>query len=393
MKLLHMSDPHITEGPRFADQAAVLQAIVQSAAAGQVDASLVVGDLAGIPVPHVATVAERALLASFFQALAAFGPVVIVRGNHDDPDDIQLYRRLSGPYPIVVSTTPDVFHFEKLRNGLEGLDVFTLPWLTTASVGHALVSAGAPVGLELVRAEAITMFQAFVREWIASVPRQSDPRVLAAHIAIGGAKLAGGEVLLGHDVELPAALLASLDVDYVALGHVHLQQEVAPRVHYCGSPSAHSFGEPDAKGWWLVRIDEARELHMARVPSPAPRVVTIEATWNIEADAWEIRNDNVTIEPGAEIRVKAHIPETLVGTVDMAGLERLVGAWDPSRIVIDRKVVVTERVRSAAMARAQSIHEQAVLTLDTLEPPVDAATAARVLACVDDVVAACGFTN
>src|SRR5262252_924834 len=107
MKLLHTSDLHITEGPRFADQAKVLQAIVQSAAAGQVDASLICGDLCGIPVPHTATVTERALLAGFFQALAELGPVVIVRGNHDDLDDIQLYRRLAGRYPILVSVTPD----------------------------------------------------------------------------------------------------------------------------------------------------------------------------------------------------------------------------------------------------------------------------------------------
>jgi len=122
-------------------------------------------------------------------------------------------------------------------------------------------------------------------------------------------------------------------------------------------------------------------------------VVTIEALWHGDTFAWEITNNNVTIPPGAEIRVKARVLEADASTADMAKLGWLVDAWGPSRVVIDRKVVVSERVRSEAMGRAVTIHEQAQVALDALDPVVDAETQARVLVLVDDVAAQCGFAN
>jgi len=390
MKLLHTSDLHATEGPRFLDQANVFSAIVQSAIERDVAASIITGDLAGTAVPHVATVAERELLADMFQKLSMLGPVVVVRGNHDDVDDIRLYGRLRGHYPIVVATQPEHYSFD---TKLGSLEVFAVPWVTTASLGDAIVAAGGVVGVEMVRTEAIKLFAEFIESWVASSPRRSGvPRILAGHIAIGGARTAGGEVLLGHDVELPATLFDRVDVDYVGLGHIHLAQKVGQVGHYAGSPSPHAFDEEDPKGWNIVTFDGAR-VTVFRMPSPAAPIYTLDATWDAR-ERWCIAEPGFVIAPGAEIRVRAVVPEGLMETADITLLEGMVtDLYAPSRVVVRRRVAVSERIRSAAMADATTIEEQAAAALDALVPPVAAEQRARVLGCVREVAAACGYTS
>jgi exonuclease SbcD len=401
MKLLHTSDIHVTEGPRLDDQCGVLDAIVRSAVSGDVDLSIVAGDLAGTAVPHVATVIERAVLCHFFQRLANLGPVIVPRGNHDDAGDIEVYGRLAGKFPIVVATQPE--HFTVPTRSGEA-EVFMLPWVTTAHVGAILGAAGMPTGVEMVRGEAIRLFAQFVRLWIDAEPRQPGvPRILAGHVAIGGARLAGGEVLLGHDIELPGAMFETLDLDYVGLGHIHLEQSVSARAYYSGSPSPHSFGEPDPKGWNLIRLGPAcpggtplpeGDMTIVRVPSPAAPIVTMHATWDTVADAWILDkplDDYLAGLAGAEVRVVTSVPEALVDTVDVARLERDVLAHGAGRVVVQRRLVASERVRSAAMAAATTVEEQVAATLDTFVPPVEDDQRARVLALVREVGAACGF--
>ncbi len=45
-------------------------------------------------------------------------------------------------------------------------------------------------------------------------------------------------------------------VDYMALGHIHGQQQLSPRVRYSGAPLHYSFGERfKPRGSWLIDLD------------------------------------------------------------------------------------------------------------------------------------------
>jgi len=397
VRLLHCSDLHVTDGPRLADQQIVFDAIVKSAIAGDVDVSLVCGDLTGTQVPHVATTTERTVMCDFLQRLAMLGPVILPRGNHDDADDVLIYSRLAAKFPIVVAVEPE---YVTVPTRAGEVDVFLLPWMTTAHVGAVLGAAGVPLGINVVRSEAMRLFAEFIEQWVAASPRRPGvPRILAGHAAVGGARLAGGEVLLGHDVEVSASLFGRLDMDYIGLGHIHLEQSVAARAFYSGSPSPHSFGEPGEHGWWLVRIGEPQtegDMTMVRVPSPAPQVVTLNAVWDVNDERWMLDRDPddfLAGLAGAEVRVRTHVPEALVDSVDADALVQSLTAKGAGRVVIERKVVVAERVRSTAMAAATTVAEQAGATLDMFEPPVDDQQRTRVLALVAEVAAACGFTR
>lgn len=388
MRVLHTGDLHVTEGPRLNDQEAVLDAIVESATTTSIDLALICGDLAGTAVPHVASVRERAVLAEFFQRLGGLAPVVIVRGNHDDVEDVALYARLRCRHPIIVSHVPDVLRFDGEPHGAQ---VFTLPWVTTGSLGAAMSAAGMPAGPDMVRSEAVKLYREFIESWVAGHPREPGTvRIIAGHVAIGGARLAGGEVLLGHDVDVPAALFSRLDVDYTALGHVHYAQRVGDHGYYAGSPSPHNFGEPDAKGWNIVEVAPESDVTLLRMHSPAAQILTVNATWDTVAAAWALDTDLSEVR-GKEVRVRVHIPEDIMSIVDISSLDIEMRAFGARLVQLERHVVVKERMRSPAMASATTIEAQAAAALDALTPPVDGPTRERVTLKVREVAAACGY--
>jgi exonuclease SbcD len=100
--------------------------------------------------------------------------------------------------------------------------------------------------------------------------------VVAAHAFVTGASGCDSErdIRVGGIGDAPASVFAGLT--YVALGHLHGQQDV-PRAggtvaRYSGSPLAFSFSERHhAKSVTLAEIDGAGEVTVTRLATPVPR--------------------------------------------------------------------------------------------------------------------------
>jgi exonuclease SbcD len=73
---------------------------------------------------------------------------------------------------------------------------------------------------------------------------------------------------------VPADTFNSLS--YVALGHLHGQQTLAPHLRYSGSPLPYSFSEAThRKGSWLVELDADGMARAERVPAPQYRRLSL----------------------------------------------------------------------------------------------------------------------
>jgi len=73
---------------------------------------------------------------------------------------------------------------------------------------------------------------------------------------------------------VPATTFAG--IDYVALGHLHRRQQLAPSVRYSGSPLAYSFSEAgQTKGSWLVTLGAGGVESVQDVPAPVPRPLAV----------------------------------------------------------------------------------------------------------------------
>ena len=103
MKVVHLADSHFDEKRDLADNVSVHGAALNSIADDAPDLIVHAGDLHNRrSSPEV-----RLAAADFLGELAEIAPVVLIRGNHDVPKDLDLYDRLQGGHPLhVIGSRP-----------------------------------------------------------------------------------------------------------------------------------------------------------------------------------------------------------------------------------------------------------------------------------------------
>jgi DNA repair protein SbcD/Mre11 len=260
VKLAHIADPHLgirqyhRQTPaginqREADVAHAFRLAVDAVIAARPDAVVVAGDLF-----HSVRPTNAAIVFAFrqFQRLREAlpgAPVVLIAGNHDTPRSTETGSILRLFEELGVDVATD----EARRLVYPALDLSVLAVPHQALVGGVRPSLR-PDGTE-------------------------RHRVLLLHGEVEGvfpfdrSAAEYGGALLGLQELAPA------EWSYVALGHYHVQHEVAPRVWYAGSleyVSPNVWGELvdeadhrlSGKGWLLADLErntvERREVPLAR---------------------------------------------------------------------------------------------------------------------------------
>lgn len=268
MRLLHTSDWHLGRSFHRESlhdaQRAFLDHLVAVAAAERVDAVLVAGDVYDRALPGLEAVA---MFDEVLHRLADLGvPTVFISGNHDSARRLGVGAGLIGRAGIHLRTDPaGCAEPVLLADAHGGVAVYGLPYLEPAMVrerfglergGHAAVLGAA---MDRVRADLAT--------------RPAGTRaVVLAHAFVTGGQASDSErdIAVGGVAAVPAAVFDG--VHYVALGHLHGCQTLAPHLRYSGSPLAYSFSEANQrKTMWLVDLAADGSVTAERVDCPRPR--------------------------------------------------------------------------------------------------------------------------
>jgi DNA repair protein SbcD/Mre11 len=250
MKILHTSDWHVGKvlkgRDRHDEHVAVLRSIVQTAREEDVDVVLVAGDLFEAAAP---TAKAQGLVVQTLLALREDGrQVVAIAGNHDNQSLLDaVYRPLLGELGLHVLGTPkrpDSGGMLALRTrGGEAVNVAALPFLS-----HRYAVRAAEIMLREFAEHALDYTRRvseIVRLLTAGFTADAV-NLVVAHATLLGGRRGGGEreVQTSLDYELPASMFP-VTAHYVALGHLHRQQEIdgpCP-IFYSGSPLPIDFGE------------------------------------------------------------------------------------------------------------------------------------------------------
>lgn len=273
MRILHTSDWHI--GRTFHGHATldalrgVLEALVGQVRDNDVDVVIVAGDVFDSATPAAGC---YTLLSDTLRALADTGAqVVVTSGNHDSAARLGFQAGLLRD-GIHVLTDPHAVGTPITVTDAHGpVHIYGIPYLEPALLRHewprARTHAGALAhAMDLVRAD---------------LAERGGRSVAIAHCFAAGVE---ATPQLERDIQqggLDVVPLATFEgVDYMALGHIHGRQTLAPAVRYAGAPLHYTFGEGDKpRGGWLVELDETGFASAQWLELPVPRrLVTLRAS-------------------------------------------------------------------------------------------------------------------
>ncbi len=271
MRILHTADWHLGKvlkgRERTPEIRQALQELLGLVRSERIELVLVAGDLFDRSV--VSTEAEAAAF-EFFVGLRELGvPALVIAGNHDSRD------RLEALSPLLSLTGATVYgnlRFAEQGGVVEALGarVALLPFLSE----RRLVKAG-----DLLQGDSAEWKKTYGLGMSLILKNLAqgfggDLNLLMAHLTVEGGKLGGGEFTF-HTTNSYAIQPSDfpLSLSYVALGHLHRQQQVceAPVAWYAGSLIQLDFGENEdsPRGALIVELE----------PGQQPKVHPVEARW------------------------------------------------------------------------------------------------------------------
>ena len=272
MKILHTSDWHIGRTlygkKRYEEFEAFLQWLVETIQMQKVDILLVCGDVfdTGNPSNRAQELYYRFLCDV---ANTCCRHVIVIAGNHDSPSFLDAPKALLRTLHVqVIGSTPLKKEEEVLvlynREEIEAI-ICAVPYLhdkdiRTAEAGETIDDKNAKLveGLKKHYEEVCS---------IAEQKRRGRPDIPI--IAMGHLFTAGGKTVEGDGVrELYVGSLTHIEldvfpscIDYLALGHLHIQQYVGNQMNRCysGSPIPMGFGEANQeKRVMLLEFNDAK---------------------------------------------------------------------------------------------------------------------------------------
>ena len=261
MKLIHTSDWHfgmpIGTGSYGADQQFFLRQLYDLIQAEQVDAVLCAGDIYDSSVTNADAI--RLFNDAATQLCTVLGvKFILIAGNHDSAARLSSCRELlKGAGMYVTGRLERDIEPVLLDDG--NVAVYPLPYFTRDEAAALFPEQ-----------EIRTQEQAFLAV-CGHIRETMDPtrkNILMSHAYIVSAELSDSD----RSAKVGFASAVSRDVfqgfDYVALGHIHKPQVIAPHIRYSGSPLKYSFGAEEAQEKGVVLID-TDTMTQTFVPLPA----------------------------------------------------------------------------------------------------------------------------
>lgn len=258
MKLMHISDLHIgkkvNEFSMIEDQKYILAEIIKIADNLQPDGILIAGDVYDRNLPSAEAVE---LFDQFLVELANRKiHVFVISGNHDSPERLAFGGRLmdaSGIHmsPVYSGNVSPV----TLTDDYGKVNFYMLPFIKPAHARRFFPYAEIDNYTDAVHAAVEQMDV-----------DASYRNILITHQFVTGAeKCESEEISVGGSDNVDASVFEGFD--YVALGHIHGPQNIAPNIRYCGTPLKYSFSEANhKKSVTIIELGKKGDMSVSKIP-------------------------------------------------------------------------------------------------------------------------------
>lgn len=320
MRILHTADWHLgksLEGKdRQKEQIDVLEEICQIADDEKINLVLIAGDIYQTVNPPAW--AEN-LFYETIHRLSDNGKrgVIVISGNHDQPDRIKAANPLADKQGIFLVGLPtDEIHPSLYkREGFTYLESAGIGWLKIVipAIDRATIISTLPYPsesrLRQLLSESVNIneirqaYSEFIYKWFKSQESlftENTYNLAMSHIFVQGGITSESEI----EIQIGGAYTVEPKhipdfFDYVALGHLHRSQEVKgvnSLTRYSGSPLAYSFSEANhKKAVTIIDIDSNKQVKIAEVNlNSGKRLISKKITDGIpELESWITNEGNI----------------------------------------------------------------------------------------------------
>ena len=196
--------------------------------------------------------------------------------------------------------------------------------------------------------------------------RLGSYKLFFGHFGVAGARVSSGQPLVGRCMEYPLDPLRILLAQYVGLSHIHLCQQLAPRIWYSGSLSRCDYSEVENKGYNLVTFNgselrpDLSDLNVEFRISPTRRMVEVHAVYQ----GGELRlPEELDLHALKDSRVKLVVtvpngPDHLLSREQQENLREKLLAASPAELKVKIEHDGDLPAESAPIATARSAEEK-----------------------------------
>jgi len=345
IRFAHAGDFHLDEDHYFADTAHCLEWFVADAIRASVDLFVINGDL----TTYKQTIKERNLWVETLIQMGNHAPVILVAGNHGKEldGDLHVLARAKAAHPIYLCTDPEFIELGEAA-------VAVLPYPRKAEM------IGDEQNLHGTFARQVDEFNRRLEQ------RPGCYKLFFGHFGVAGARVSSGQPLVGRCAEYPLDPLRSLKAQYLGLSHLHLRQQLAPRIWYTGSLSRCDYSEVEDKGYNLVTLNapdlrpDLSDLDIEFRVSPTRRMVELHAVY----EDGELRlPDNLDLLTLKDSRVKVVVtvpngPDHPLSREQQEDLREKLLAANPAELKVKIEHDTDLLAEPAPIAAARSAEEK-----------------------------------
>jgi len=359
IKILHFADAHIdiaqsgrpdsTTGLswRVQDFLRSLDCIIDAAIAQRVDLVIFAGDAYRDRTP--APTYQREWGRRIMRLSKANIQTLLLVGNHDVSPSVgratslQEYDTLEIPNVRVIGR-PAMLGPDDL-GGVQA-QVLAIPWISRSYLLASRDSQDAP--LKDIKVEIEETLVDLVGKWL----NQADPTlpmILTAHGSVATAQFgAEREVMLGDDFIIPLSIARDARLDYVALGHIHKNQDLNPGKHppviYPGSIERVNTGESaDEKFYILAEVSKGHtDVQWMKLPARKMFVRSIsldKVLGDTTPSQGEVTDALINALPSIEdmtdaiVRLNVEVPKDWLDLIDRLALSKVAEGAKEFRII------------------------------------------------------------
>jgi len=375
--IVHLGDTHLqSTNPRNAARLRALdQIIAEGMALPDLGAWLWPGDL----FHGRSTATDRNDLAERLTLMANQAPVVIVRGNHDAPGDLDIFAMLNTAEPIYVIDEPMVLRVSLAMGRIAA--VACLPYPTKGGLiaaGETAETSG-PVAGQLL----LSVCRGLAAE-LADARADGLITLAAGHVNVAGSVASNGQPQIGVELSADAECFVPFAGDYIGLNHIHKPQDIAG-ASFAGSIAAMDYGEVHDHAYTVVSytLDEATDrwsYEVTRRPIETARLYHVESSWSpagrfdwsVTAGPGGVPQEPPASWEGCEVRVRVRYDASNRAILNFDELRAPFAGAD--RIDLEPIAVPDTQVRAPQVAAARTLADKlsawAELNGATLAPSV-----------------------